>query len=175
MPIAIAIGLDTKPNGDSPYTMHLHLTCYSCERGIERVEEDRNEVNIVSDITQKPKTNKEKQEVHKNNVNTYDFTESIPHTSPSIQTHQIDVIFDTGATFSMLPGQFAFAWTELTPCLHTIEGCFKGVGTNKDTQMGEFHALITLDSGEVRRAIIPQAIALPQDIANSYLLALPLR
>ena len=51
-------------------------------------------------------------------------------------THQIDVIFDTGATFSMMPGQFNFAWTALTPCLHTIEGCFKGVGTDKDTQMG---------------------------------------
>ena len=71
----------------------------------------------------------------------------------------------------MMPGQFDYAWTELTPCLHTIEGCFKGVGTDKDTQMGEFHALMTLDSGEVRRAIIPQAIVLPKEIANSYLLA----
>ncbi len=52
-----------------------------------------------------------------------------------------------------------------------IEGCFKGVGTNQDTQIGEFHALMTLDSGEVRRAIIPQTIVLPQEIANSYLLA----
>jgi hypothetical protein len=59
----------------------------------------------------------------------------------------------------------------MKPCLHTIEGCFKGVSTDKQTQMGEFHALITLDSNEVRRVIIPQAIALPQDIANSYLLA----
>jgi hypothetical protein len=71
----------------------------------------------------------------------------------------------------MLPGQFVFAWSELKPCLHTIEGCFKGVSTDKETQMGEFHALVTLDSGEVRRAIIPQAIVLPQDIANSHLLA----
>ncbi len=37
--------------------------------------------------------------------------------------------------------------------------------------MGEMHALITLDSGEVRRVIIPQAIALPRGMANSYLLA----
>ena len=104
-------------------------------------------------------------------MQTYDFPESLPDNNPSITTHQIDVIFDTGATFSMLPGHFEFAWTELKPCLHTIEGCFKGVGTDKETQMGEFHALFTLDSGEVRRAIIPQAIVLPQDIANSYLLA----
>ena len=33
------------------------------------------------------------------------------------------------------------------------------------------HALITLDNGEVRRAIIPEAIAIPQGMANSYLLA----
>ena len=37
--------------------------------------------------------------------------------------------------------------------------------------MGEMHALITLDNGEVRRLMIPQAIAVPQGIANSYLLA----
>jgi hypothetical protein len=110
-------------------------------------------------------------QVYTNNTQTYDFPESLPDNNPGITTHQIDVIFDTGATFSMLPGQFEFAWTELKPCLHTIEGCFKGVGTDKETQMGEFHALFTLDSGEVRRAIIPQAIVLPQDIANSYLLA----
>ena len=78
---------------------------------------------------------------------------------------------DTGATFTMLPGDYDFAWTNRSPCLHIIEGCFKGGGTNKDTEMGEMHALITLDNGEVRRAIIPQAIALPPGMANSYLLA----
>jgi hypothetical protein len=71
----------------------------------------------------------------------------------------------------MMPEQFGFAWTNLQQCLHTVEGCFKGARTDDRTQMGEFHALITLDSGEIRRAIIPQAIALPKDIANSYLLA----
>ncbi len=43
--------------------------------------------------------------------------------------------------------------------------------TDKDTEIGEMHALITLDNGEVRRAIIPEAIAIPQGMANSYLLA----
>jgi hypothetical protein len=33
------------------------------------------------------------------------------------------------------------------------------------------HALITLDNGEVRRTIIPEAIAIPKGMANSYLLA----
>jgi hypothetical protein len=78
---------------------------------------------------------------------------------------------DTGATFSMLPGHFEFAWTSLKPCLHIIEGCFKGGSTNDQTQMGEFHALLTLDSNEVRRIMIPQAISLPLNMANSYLQA----
>jgi hypothetical protein len=78
---------------------------------------------------------------------------------------------DKVATFTMLPGEYDFAWTNKTPCLRTIEGCFKGGRTNKDTEMGEMHALMTLDSSEVRRAIIPQAIALPPGMANIYLLA----
>ena len=110
-------------------------------------------------------------EVYTNNAHIFEFQESLPEPHAHVTTHQIDVILDTGATFSMLPGHFEFAWTDMKPCLHTIEGCFKGVSTDKETQMGEFHALITLDSNEVRRVIIPQAIALPQDIANSYLLA----
>jgi hypothetical protein len=77
----------------------------------------------------------------------------------------------TGATFTMLPRQFDFAWTDLKPCLHTIEGCFKGSGTNDKTEIGEVHALITLDNGETRRLIIPQAIAVTPTIANTYLLA----
>jgi hypothetical protein len=71
----------------------------------------------------------------------------------------------------MLPSEYDFAWTNKTPCLHTIEGCFQVGRTTKDTEIGEMHALITLDSGEVRHAIIPQAIALPSGMANSYLLA----
>ncbi len=37
--------------------------------------------------------------------------------------------------------------------------------------MGEFLALITLDSDEVRGIIIPQAISLPLNMVNSYILA----
>jgi hypothetical protein len=92
-----------------------------------------------------------KQYIFKNNAHTYDFHEEVLQTTHSTQTHQIEVIMDTGATFSMLPGHFEFAWTNLKPCLHTIEGCFKGGSTNDQTQMGEFHALLTLDSDEVRR------------------------
>jgi hypothetical protein len=84
----------------------------------------------------------------------------------------MEVIMDTGATFTTLPGQYDFAWTNMKPCIHTIDGCFKGGGrTDKHTEIGEMHALITLDNGEVRRAIVPEAIAIPQGMANSYLLA----
>ena len=107
-----------------------------------------------------------------NNTQTYEFEEEILNNKDTrITTHQIEVIMDTGATFTMLPRQFDFAWTDLKPCLHTIEGCFKGSGTNDETEIGEFHALITLDNGETRRLIIPQAIAVTPTIANTYLLA----
>ena len=70
------------------------------------------------------KKNEAHKEVYTNNVNTYDFPESLPQIKQQITTHQIDVILDTGATFSMLSGHFEFAWVDLKPCLHTIEGCF---------------------------------------------------
>jgi hypothetical protein len=110
----------------------------------------------------------------RNNTQSYTFKEVVTQTPDTRRiTRQINVIVDTGATFTMLPGDYDFAWTNRSPCLHIIEGCFKGGGTNKDTaEMGEMHALITLDNGEVRRTIIPQAIALPPGMANSYLLAI---
>ena len=113
------------------------------------------------------------QQIYTNNTQTYDFEEdSEPFPHKITQTHQMKVIMDTGATFTMLPGQYEFAWTNKKPCVHTIEGCFKGGGrTDKNTEIGEMHALITLDNGEVRRAIIPEAIAIPMGMANSYLLA----
>ena len=120
---------------------------------------------------EKTTTNKTLQFKIANNVQGYEFEEEQLTSDTPIVTQQIDVIMDTGATFTMLPGHFEFAWDDLRPCLHTIEGCFKGGSTNEDTQMGEFHALITLDTGETRRLIIPQAISLPQGLANSYLLA----
>jgi hypothetical protein len=40
----------------------------------------------------------------------------------------MEVIMDTGATFTMLPGQYDFAWTNKKPCVHSIEGCFKEGG-----------------------------------------------
>jgi hypothetical protein len=106
-----------------------------------------------------------------NNTQNYDFDEELQIQDDRITTYQIEVIMDTGATFSMLPGHFHFAWSNLRPCLHVIEGCFKGSSTSDETQIGEFHALLTLNSGETRRVVVPQAIAIHPKVANNYLLA----
>ncbi len=87
-------------------------------------------------------------EPYTNNTQQYEFNDERSMAEQRIETKQINAIMDTGATFTMLPGHFDFAWTNLKPCLHTIEGCFEGGKTNSETQIGEFHALITLDSGE---------------------------
>ena len=70
----------------------------------------------------------------------------------------------------LLPAQFTFAWSNVRPCLHRISGCFKG-GEQDNNEIGEFHALLTLDSGETTRAIIPEAILAPAATTNTYLLA----
>ena len=41
-------------------------------------------------------------------------------------TYTIDILHDTGASISMLPSDFDFAWTNIRDCLHTISGCLKG-------------------------------------------------
>ncbi len=70
----------------------------------------------------------------------------------------------------MLPADFTSAWTNVRPSLHRLSGCFKG-GEQQDNEIGEFHALITLDSGETQRAVIPEAILVPSHNSNTYLLA----
>jgi hypothetical protein len=63
------------------------------KRKEEEKKDDKSHNDKVSDTTQVTKGNEEKKEVYTNNVNTYDFPESLPDTSrPSIKTHQIDVI-----------------------------------------------------------------------------------
>jgi hypothetical protein len=89
---------------------------------------------------------------------------------PPVTTQTIEVLHDTGASVSMLPAQFTFTWSNVRPCLHHISGCFKG-GEQDNNEIGEFHALLTLDSGETTRAIIPEAILAPAATTNTYLLA----
>jgi hypothetical protein len=79
---------------------------------------------------------------------------------PTSLPQTIEVLHDTGASISMLPADFSSAWTNVRPSLHRLSGCLKG-GEQQDNEIGEFHALITLDSGETQRAIIPEAILVP--------------
>ena len=71
----------------------------------------------------------------------------------------------------MLLSDFEFTWTNVRDSLHTISGCLKGPA-EKYTRIGEFHAIIiTLNTGETKRAIIPEAILIPSTRTNTYLLA----
>jgi hypothetical protein len=70
----------------------------------------------------------------------------------------------------MMPADFSYAWTNVRPSLHTLTGCFAGQ-SESDLQMEEFHGIITLDSGETRRAIIPECVQIPHGLSNTNLLA----
>jgi hypothetical protein len=132
--------------------------------------------NLLSPIeyyVHKDAINKQDQNEHSNNTQEYllNTTHSLyENQDPPVQTQQIDVLHDTGASIKMLPSDFEFAWTNVRASLHTISRCLKGTA-EKYTQIGKFHALITLDTGETKRAIIPEAIVIPSTHTNTYLLA----
>jgi len=94
------------------------------------------------------------------------------YTNPDrpLKPQTIDLIYDTGAAISMMPAQYSYAWRNLRDCLHSLAGCFTGQ-TESHLQIGEFHGIITLDSGETRRAIIPECIQIAPGVSNTYLLA----
>jgi hypothetical protein len=85
---------------------------------------------------------------------------------------QIDIIYDTRAAISMMPAQYTrHAWTNSRPCLHTLTGCFIGQ-SESNLMIGEFHALLTLDSGEIKRIIIiPECVQIPAGMSSTNLLA----
>ncbi len=80
------------------------------------------------------------------------------------------VIMDSGAALSMFSGSDPTAWTNLGPCLYSLTGCFRGE-KHTDLQIGQFHGIVTLDSGEAVRVIIPESVYIPPDISHSCLLA----
>jgi hypothetical protein len=94
-----------------------------------------------------------------------------PHQDKPLKSGPIDLLYDTGASITMLPLDYAPAWRNLRPCLHQLTGCFGKEGTQSDLQIGEFHGLLKLDSDEVIRVVIPEAIALPADTSSTYLLS----
>ena len=87
-----------------------------------------------------------------------------------IYNNHISLIYDTGAAISMLPADYAHAWTNLRECLHTLTGCFSG-RSESNLMIGEFHGILTLDSQETIRVIIPECIQVPKGLSNTYLLS----
>jgi hypothetical protein len=85
-------------------------------------------------------------------------------------TQPIPLIYDTGAAISMLSSEPSWAWTNLRDCMFNLGGCFSGP-TVQNLQMGEYHGVMTLDSGETVRVIIPEAVQVPAKLSHSNLLA----
>jgi hypothetical protein len=85
-------------------------------------------------------------------------------------TQPIPLIYDTGAAISMLSSEPSWAWTNLRDCMFNLGGCFTGP-TVQNLQMGEYHGVMTLDSGETVRTIIPEAVQVPAKLSHSNLLA----
>jgi hypothetical protein len=78
-----------------------------------------------------------------------------PSQDKPIQNQQINLIYDTGAAISMLPAEYTHAWTNVRECLHTLTGCFAG-HSETNLMIGEFHGILTLDSQETIRIVIPE-------------------
>jgi hypothetical protein len=130
-------------------------------------------LSLIEYYVHKDAIDKKDQNEHSNNAQKYALdTEHSQYENQDkpVQTQQIDVLHDTGASITMLPSDFEFARANVRDSLHTISGCLKGTA-EKYTQIGEFHALITLDTGKTKRALIPEAILIPSTRTNTYLLA----
>jgi hypothetical protein len=93
-----------------------------------------------------------------------------PSPDKPIQNYPINLIYDTGAAISMLPAEYSHAWTNVRECLHTLTGCFAGQ-SETNLMIGEFHGIITLDSQETIRIIVPECIQIQPGLSNTYLLA----
>jgi hypothetical protein len=162
-------GGDTSNESDtSPNTFYKAYTKPECdESNAESASRSRLiQQRIIRLLKRHKKT-------YSNNVSNFELQLDFPETHqnhPRTPPTHIDVLFDTGASITMLPGQFTFAWTNVRPSFNTIRGCFKGNDTH-DSQIGEFHALLTLSSTEAIRVVITEAILLPPEVANNYLLA----
>ncbi len=84
-----------------------------------------------------------------------------PTQEKPIQHQPINIIYDTGVAISMLPAEYTHAWTNVRECLHTLTGCFAG-HSETNLMIGEFHGIMTLDSQETIRIVIPECIQIPR-------------
>jgi hypothetical protein len=92
-----------------------------------------------------------------------------PHHDTPLPTQLITVIYDSGASITMLPGAFADSWRKLRPSLMQLSGAFATENQlQHNLSVGEFHAELTLDDGEKIRAIFPEAVSLPSE-HNTYI------
>jgi hypothetical protein len=85
-----------------------------------------------------------------------------------LSPQDITVLYDSGASITMLPGAFRDSWQNLRPSMMSLSGAFGDTGI-QNIQVGEFHAQMTLDNGETVRVVIPEAVSLP-DNTTTYLL-----
>ncbi len=72
---------------------------------------------------------KDKASLYQNNVQEVPLdTDYYLYTTPEqpIKNQPINIIYDIGAAISLLPVDYAHAWTHLRECLHTLTGCFSG-------------------------------------------------
>jgi hypothetical protein len=93
-----------------------------------------------------------------------------PHHDNPLPAQPITVIYDSGASITMLPGAFADSWRNLRPSLMQLSRAFATENQlQTNLSVGEFHAELTLDDGKKIRAIFPEAVSLPPE-HNTYLL-----
>jgi hypothetical protein len=83
---------------------------------------------------------------------------------------KVDIIFDTGASVTQLPAEYATSWRNLRSTCLQLSGAFANDTVHSDLQIGEFHAELELDDGEKVRIIIPEAVCVSSTASTSYLL-----
>jgi len=91
-----------------------------------------------------------------------------PNPDQPLSPQDITVLYDSGASITMLPGAFKESWRNLRPSLMSLSGAYADAGI-QNVCVGEFHAQMTLDTGETIRVVIPEAVSLPTE-ATTYLL-----
>ena len=91
-----------------------------------------------------------------------------PNPDTPLSPQDITVLYDSGASITMLPGTFKDSWRNLRPSMMSLSGAFTDTSI-QSMNVGKFHAQMTLDNGETIRVVIPEAICLP-DSTTTYLL-----
>jgi hypothetical protein len=135
------------------------------QQDVERLKRQRKTKREERKISRKATLTNNAQEIKlESNENLY------PNQNKRVTQTQHKFLYDTGAGLTMVSGHPEWAWTNLRDCLYTIGGCFVGI-TLSNLQIGQYHEIITLDSGEIVRIIIPESVQLPPNAAHSNLLA----